>query len=100
MKDKQTSILAQAKESGKIDHMVFALYTNLDKIVKSNIKFGSYDQSGIKSGGKLTYIKTKSPSTWELLGYNIVVHWDVVRLGPESKVVIIEPQIPYMYIPS
>ena len=43
LRDKQTSLLAQAKESGKIDHMVFALYTNLDKSVKSNIKFGSYD---------------------------------------------------------
>ena len=43
LRDKQTSILVQAKESGKIDHMIFALYTNLDKSVKSNIKFGSYD---------------------------------------------------------
>ena len=85
---------------GLIDHLTFSLYTNLDKNIHSSIKFGSYDKSAIKPGSEITYLKTKSRSTWELRGDVMVVYHSQVATGPTPKVALIEPQLPYLYIPS
>lgn len=98
--DKPTSLLSQAKDDGLIDHMVFSLYTDLDQSMQSTIKFGSYDPSAISQGGSITYMKTKSRQSWELLGYVIVVYQSQVHTGPTPKVALIEPQLPYLYIPD
>lgn len=98
--DKQTSILTQAKEAGLIDHLVFSLYTNLDNNVQSSIKFGSYDQDALAPGAEVVYVKTKAADTWELRGYAMVVHYDQVKTGPTPKVALIEPQLPYLYMPE
>lgn len=98
--NKQTSLLSQAKDEGLIDHMVFSLYTDLDQSMQSTIKFGSYDPSAISQGGHITYMKTKSRQSWDLLGYVMVVYQSQVATGPTPKVALIEPQLPYLYIPD
>lgn len=92
--------MAQAKAAGVIDHMTFSIYTHPDPGVASMIKFGSYDQSAHLPGAEVVYVKTRSPETWELRGYALVMHYDRVRTGPTPKMVLIEPQLPYIYLPD
>jgi len=47
-RDKEKSFLFQMKKSGLIDHMIVSFYTNQDR--KSSIKFGSWDEEGVKDG--------------------------------------------------
>jgi len=51
-------------------------------------------------GSDITYMKTKTPKSWELRGYAMVVYHSQVATGPTPKVVLIEPQLPYLYIPN
>lgn len=99
--DKKTSVLTQAKDAGLIDHLVFSLYTNLDKNIQSSIKFGSYDKDALApSDPEIVYVKTAATDTWALRGYAIIVHYDRVKSGPTPKQVLINPQLPYMYLPK
>lgn len=85
---------------GLIDHLTFSLYTNLDVNIHSSLKFGSYDKGAILPGSSIQYLKTKSRESWELRGYAMVVYHSQVATGPTPKVALIEPQLPYLYIPD
>ena len=76
--DKRTSVLTQAQEAGLIDHAVFSLYTALDHGLTSSVKFGSYDEAALAPGAEIVYVKTKGTGTWELPGYALALHEDLV----------------------
>lgn len=98
--EKRRSVLSQALDVGLIEHQVFSIYTALDLGKQSSIKFGSYDESAIAPGSQIEYVKTKASNSWELPGYALAIHEDMVQTGPTPKVILIEPQLPYMYVPA
>jgi hypothetical protein len=84
-----------------IDNYVFALYTDTaENKYNSSIKFGGYDKSGIAEGDSLTYLQTKNATSWGIHGLFIVVDGRTVRSDPKvEKTCLIEPQLPYLYLP-
>lgn len=79
--------------------MVFALYTSVSQEQTSTMKFGSYDPSGIKEGEKLTYIQTKNSTSWGLSANYFIVFDHTIWTDNTPKTALIEPQLPYMYLP-
>jgi len=52
------------QKSNLIDHMIVSFYTRLDQ--KSSIKFGSWDEEGVKDGANLQMLKTVDVEEWKL----------------------------------
>lgn len=96
---KYPSSLDYAKEEGAIDHKVFAIYANQDSSIKSSVKLGSYDPSGIAPGSQLTYMKTQSPSTWAIEAEGLNLAGSKVKLSSSFKQALVQPLLPFMYIP-
>ena len=78
--DKENNFLYTLEKKGMITHQTVSFYVNDaqgDK--KSTIKFGSYDQSGLKPGHHMKLIRTASTKTWDLKA-------DVIQVGKEKLV--------------
>ena len=59
----EKSLMDQMKDKGYIDHRVIAFYTDVDT-QDSSIKFGSWDEEGLKEGSNLDLINTSSQTAW------------------------------------
>lgn len=71
--NKESNFLYQLKKQGLIDSMTVAFYVTLrDQGGKreSMIKFGSYDQFGLKDGSELQLLRTVNKRTWDLHASN------------------------------
>ena len=80
---------------------MFALYTSIDSDVRSSLKFGGYDESAVAPGENLTWLHTKENDSWGLAAKFMIVFDETVRMeGNDPRVILIEPQMPYMYLPK
>jgi len=100
--EKQRSFLFNARNDGIIDNLVFSLYTDVSQNdIKSSIKFGGYDKSGIASDDGLTYLQTVNATSWGLAGQFLILDGRTIMSdGSVKKTVLIEPQLPYLYLPQ
>lgn len=95
------SFLYNAHKDGLIDKYMFALYTSIRSDVPSSLKFGGYDVSGIKPGEQLTWMHTKENDSWALAARFMIVFDETVQMeADQPRVILIEPQMPYMYLPE
>jgi len=76
--------------------MTVAFFVQNDASRKSTIKFGSYDQIGLKPGKKLELIRTAGKDTWDLRANLIEVGKETLA---EGSMIRFEPQLPYLYLP-
>jgi hypothetical protein len=76
--------------------MTVSFFIQNDATKKSTIKFGSYDQIGLKAGKKLELIRTHDKGTWDLRANLIEVGKEKLA---EDSIVKFEPQLPYLYLP-
>merc|ERR1712100_139557 len=63
-RDKDKSLLYQLQKIGLIEHMIVSFYTTFDH--KSSIKFGSWDEEGLKEGTSLQMLKTFDVEEWKI----------------------------------
>lgn len=102
----RNSFLRNAQASGVIDHLVFALYAGgsgdggKNGSAQSSIKFGSVDQSAIAPGEYLTYMKTESTDSWGIKALAMRLAGSSVRLASPQRTALIQPLVPYTYIPK
>ena len=63
--EKELSFLFQLKNQGIIDHPSFSIYARENPgDTKSVIKFGGYDEEGLKANTKLTILRTEDNRQW------------------------------------
>ena len=80
---------------------MFALYTSIRSDQPSSLKFGGYDQSGIAPGEKLTWMETLNTDSWALAAKFMIIFDETVRMTADNpRIILIEPQMPYMYLPE
>ena len=67
---------------------------------ESSIKFGSWDEQGLREGTRLRVVKTVDPDSWHLsLSEVFIANKEFELSNPVTKV-LIEPQFPYIYLPE
>jgi hypothetical protein len=107
-----TNFMRNLEKKEIINHNVVSIYSNMKEMIgTSYIKFGSYDPTAIMEGQPFKVIKTVSLDSWAVSAKSMKV--DVVRdvesSNPqvnEKKQIfaatkaLIEPQLPYMYLPE
>mmetsp|Transcript_5551 Transcript_5551/g.9502 ORF Transcript_5551/g.9502 Transcript_5551/m.9502 type:complete len:159 (+) Transcript_5551:624-1100(+) len=96
----------QLKNNGYIDHMIFSVYMQMNEGNSTHIKFGGFDEEGIKGGDakkNLIFLKTKDKTTWEIplqtvkLGETML---DVTAGSKETdRFVLFELAYPFIYMP-
>ena len=96
--DKENNFLYSLKKKGLIDNMTVSFFVENDNIPnKSTIKFGSYDQIGLRPGKDLQMMRTAHKGTWDL-------KCNMVKIGKEKIAekanIRFEPQLPYLYLPK
>ena len=64
--EKQMNFIDQLKSSGHIQHKIFSIFTDMAEGNTTHMKFGNYDQVGIKNGNYLTMLQTKNLTTWAI----------------------------------
>ena len=72
-RDIEHNFLYQLQQNKMIDHLIISFYTNSES--QSSIKFGSWDEEGVKDGSSLEMLKTDSESEWK------VRLWEVIAAG-------------------
>ena len=78
--------------------MIVSFYTTFDH--KSSIKFGSWDEEGIKEGSTLQMLKTIDSQEWKLPLREVIAAGQVFTLSNEVSKMQFEPKVPYIYIPE
>lgn len=76
--------------------MTVSFFVQNDASKKSSIKFGSYDQIGLKPGSKLELIRTPDKGSWDLRANFIEIGTEKLA---EASMIRFEPQLPYLYLP-
>lgn len=99
MKDlKEISFMNRLKANGKIDHNVMSFFVN-DQTpgMKSHLKLGNTDTEAYL--GELNLLKTQNLGSWKIKGtYFMYDNVDLSR--SDTRSVLIEPSLPYIYIPD
>ena len=100
--NKDKNFLWQLRNKGYIDYLAFALYTKEDKSAHSTIQFGGYDSNGLQKNEHLTVLRTVDDKSWAVWGEDIQIgDWFLSKkLKGNKRKVLIEPQMPYMHVPS
>jgi len=99
----QRNFLMMLKSKNLISHMSFSLYTRPgEKNAHSTIKFGGYDKEGLSKNQHLTVLRTIDKYSWAVIGGEMRVgDWMYSeKVDIAERRVIIEPQLPYMYVPA
>jgi hypothetical protein len=95
---KEQNFMYQLKASGKISHITASFYIRAAAGNSSIIKFGSYDEQGIAPGMAMATYKTKSISSWNLMGRNIKTNGHNITKGQQREFSF-DMQLPYLYLP-
>ena len=93
------NLMDQLMDRGYIDNKVVSFYTDM-KDQDSSIKFGSWDEEGIKNKGRLNMVRTISPDSWSVSLSLVQVINQPLELSEARTMVLIEPMVPYIYIPE
>jgi len=76
-----------------------SFFTTVNPKLQSSIKLGGWDQSAIMDGENLTMVKTEGVDKWLIAIQGTTVGATVVDMSDISRSLMIEPQLPYMYLP-
>ena len=93
------NLLDQLKDKGHIDHRIVAFYTEMHN-QDSSIKFGSWDEQGLREGTRLRMIQTTDNESWEVSLTDVSLAQKEIELSNQATKALIEPQYPYIYIPE
>ena len=66
----------------------------------SSIKFGSWDEQGLREGTRLRMIQTTDNESWEVSLSDVSLAQKEIELSNQATKALIEPQYPYIYIPE
>lgn len=81
--------------------MSFSIYTREAQSGVSIIKFGGYDEEGLAANTKLTVLRTDKNNQWGLNAASMVIGERLLYTpGGNERIAVIEPQLPYLYLPT
>ena len=79
---------------------MFSIYTNLAP-GKSHVKFGGYDESGMKNKGEMVVLKTVNHTTWSIKLDSVQLNDMKFKLRTFiDQVASFNPAYPYIYLPE
>ena len=89
------------QDMGFINSNVFSIYTDTNKGNTSHITLGGYDDQGLVSGDKFTYIQTKDNTTWGLRFESVTItEMDIDTIDFTDKIVELNPAYQYIFLPK
>jgi hypothetical protein len=94
----EDNFMYSLKQNGYIDHMITTFIAS-SVPHQSIIKFGQYETEAIE--GDFTYLKTVDDSSWTLQSTKAVMGQLPIynMAAPSTKKLVIDPQLPYLYVP-
>lgn len=96
---KERNFMWQLKNNGYIDQLVFSVYLQMKVGNSTHIKFGGFDEEGIKSGkaSDLVFLKTKDVGSWKLGLQTVKLGEEMVAI--DNRLALFELAYPYIYVP-
>ena len=90
------------KNKSIIEHNVFAIYVSNfgSSAEQSSIKFGSYDQNGVKEGEKFETLPTIDKTTWGINLSTVNMSDEAIVAVSDYRELYFEPMMTYAYIPT
>jgi len=65
----------------------------------SNVKFGSWDQTGMSPGASLTTLRTSNNYRWSLAADDYAISGAKFLVGQDREITY-SPHLPYLYLPA
>jgi len=90
----------QLMNKNLISYPIVSFFTTVNPYLDCSIKFGGWDESAIAKGDALKTVNTRSVDSWKIALNTAVVGERRINLSDKERSVIIEPQLPYMYLPT
>jgi len=95
----ESNFLVQLQKEKKIDHLVTSIYMRHNNGNSSNIKFGSWDSTGMAAGSSLRMVRTASLDQWSIMADDYSIGGSKFLTNADRRLVY-SPHMPYLYMPS